>query len=120
MFTISQEQKQYLTYILTDEAAKIQIEVVPERGGIITRWRDEDHEILYLDEARYADPTKTIRGGIPILFPTARVVCSPSPDTRARPNPLSFNFFTVVKASGRSVSPKTNIAASRPSIPRYT
>ena len=76
MFTISQEQKQYLTYILTDEAAKTQIEVVPERGGIITRWRDEDHEILYLDEARYADPTKTIRGGIPILFP----ICGNVPD----------------------------------------
>ena len=69
MFTISQEQRQYLTYILTDEAAKTQIEVVPERGGIITRWRSAGRSILYLDEARYADPTKTIRGGIPILFP---------------------------------------------------
>ena len=69
MFTISQEQRQYLTYILTDTAAQTQIEVVPERGGIITRWRRADQEILYLDEDRYADPTKTIRGGIPILFP---------------------------------------------------
>ena len=69
MFTISQEQRQYLTYILTDEAAKTQIEVVPERGGIITRWRQANQEILYLDQARYADPTKTIRGGVPILFP---------------------------------------------------
>ncbi len=76
MFTISQEQRQYLTYILTDEAAKTQIEVVPERGGIITRWRRTNQEILYLDEARYADPTKTIRGGIPILFP----ICGNLPD----------------------------------------
>ncbi len=76
MFTISQEQRQYLTYILTDEAAQTQIEVVPERGGIITRWRSADREILYLDEARYADPTKTVRGGIPILFP----ICGNLPD----------------------------------------
>ena len=76
MFTISQEQKQYLTYILTDEAAKTQIEVVPERGGIITRWRKANREILYLDEARYADPTKTVRGGVPILFP----ICGNLPD----------------------------------------
>lgn len=69
MFTISQEQKQYQTYILTDEDAKSQIEVVPERGGIITRWRINEREILYLDEERYADPTKTVRGGVPILFP---------------------------------------------------
>ncbi|VEP16077.1 Galactose mutarotase-like enzyme [Hyella patelloides LEGE 07179] len=69
MFTISQEQKHYHTYILTDEEAKSQIEVVPERGGIITRWRINDREILYLDEERYADPTKTVRGGVPILFP---------------------------------------------------
>jgi galactose mutarotase-like enzyme len=69
VFTISQEQKQYQTYILTDEEARSQIEVVPERGGIITRWRIGDQEILYLDEERYAEPTKTIRGGVPILFP---------------------------------------------------
>lgn len=69
MFTISQEQKQYHTYILTDEDAKSQIEVVPEKGGIITRWRIDNREILYLDEERYTDPTKTVRGGVPILFP---------------------------------------------------
>lgn len=76
MFTISQEQKQYFTYLLTDKTANTQIEVVPERGGIITRWRKADQEILYLDEARYADPTKTIRGGVPILFP----ICGNLPD----------------------------------------
>ena len=76
VFTISQEQKQYHTYILTDEDAKSQIEVVPERGGIITRWRIDNREILYLDEDRYADSTKTVRGGVPILFP----ICGNLPD----------------------------------------
>ena len=76
MFAVTQEQKQYPTYILTDEKSKAQVEVVPERGGIITRWRIDGQEILFMDEARYADPSKTVRGGVPILFP----VCGNLPD----------------------------------------
>ena len=69
MFTIYEEAKQYYTYTLADKDANSEIEVVPERGGIITRWRQNGKEILYLDEARYQDPSKTVRGGVPILFP---------------------------------------------------
>ena len=76
MFNIVKEQQQYLTYVLTDEQAQSQIEVVPERGGIISRWRINTQEILYLDAARFADPTMSIRGGIPILFP----ICGNLPD----------------------------------------
>ncbi|HEY9827981.1 MAG TPA: aldose epimerase [Stenomitos sp.] len=45
------------------------IEVVPARGGIITRWQVQGREILYLDKERFANPERSIRGGIPILFP---------------------------------------------------
>ncbi len=76
MFNIVKEQEQYQTYILTDEQAQSQIEVVPERGGIITRWCINGQDILYLDVARFADPTMSIRGGIPILFP----ICGNLPD----------------------------------------
>ena len=69
VFTISQAQKQYLTYILTDKQANSQIEVVPERGAIISRWKINEQDILYLDEERFANPELSIRGGIPILFP---------------------------------------------------
>lgn len=69
MFKIVNEQKQYQTYILTDEAARAQIEVVPERGGIISRWRFREWEIFYLDTERFANPELSIRGGNPILFP---------------------------------------------------
>ena len=41
----------------------------PERGGVITNWVSEGEEILYLDEERFFNKTKSIRGGIPILFP---------------------------------------------------
>ncbi len=69
MFTVAQEQKQYFTYILTDQQANSQIEVVPERGAIISRWKINEQDILYLDQERFAHPELSIRGGIPILFP---------------------------------------------------
>ncbi len=69
MFSISIQQQQYKTYILTDETANSQLEVVPERGAIITRWRVQGQEILYLDTERFANPELSVRGGIPILFP---------------------------------------------------
>ena len=45
------------------------IKFCPERGGVITNWVSEGNEILYFDETRFMDKTKSIRGGIPILFP---------------------------------------------------
>ncbi len=36
-FTITQNQNQYLTYCLKDEEADAYLEVVPARGGIITK-----------------------------------------------------------------------------------
>jgi galactose mutarotase-like enzyme len=65
--TIAVEQRQYQTYILSDGDALI--EVVPERGGIITRWQMAGQELLYLDSDRFTHPDLSVRGGIPILFP---------------------------------------------------
>jgi len=45
------------------------IKFCPERGGVITNWVSNGNEILYFDEKRFIDKTKSIRGGIPILFP---------------------------------------------------
>ncbi|MFN6517252.1 MAG: aldose epimerase [Nostoc sp. CreGUA01] len=76
MFTIAVQQQQYKTYILSDETAGSQLEVVPERGGIITRWRIQGQEIFYLDTERFANPDLSVRGGNPILFP----ICGNLPD----------------------------------------
>ncbi|MDX2216493.1 MAG: hypothetical protein SFY66_24735 [Oculatellaceae cyanobacterium bins.114] len=76
MFAIAIQQEQYKTYFLSDQAAQSQIEVVPERGGIVTRWQFQGHDIFYLDEARFTNPELTVRGGIPILFP----ICGNLPD----------------------------------------
>jgi len=45
------------------------IKFCPERGGVITNWVSDGNEILYFDETRFMDKKKSIRGGIPILFP---------------------------------------------------
>lgn len=76
MFEIVTEQKRYLTYTLRDRAANSSITIVPERGGIVTNWRYQEQELLYLDQERFADPNLSIRGGIPILFP----ICGNLPD----------------------------------------
>ena len=46
-----------------------QLRVVPERGGLLTGWRCDGQELLYFDVQRFADPAKSVRGGIPVLFP---------------------------------------------------
>lgn len=76
MFNVAIQQKQYKTYVLSDDSTQARVEVVPERGGIITRWSIGGQEILYLDETRFTDPNLTVRGGVPILFP----ICGNLPD----------------------------------------
>ncbi|NEQ53199.1 MAG: aldose epimerase [Leptolyngbya sp. SIO3F4] len=56
-----------MTYILTDGESKVA--VVPERGGIVISWQVNGNEVFYLDAERFKDPSLSIRGGIPLLFP---------------------------------------------------
>jgi galactose mutarotase-like enzyme len=88
MFAIAVKKQEYSTYILTDEEAKSRLEVVPERGGIITRWQIGGQDILYLDRERFADPTLSVRGGIPILFP----ICGNLPDNVYTRNNQSYTL----------------------------
>ncbi len=76
MFSIAVKQEPYRTYVLTDQAGQSRLELVPERGGIATRWQVQGIEILYLDHERFANPALSVRGGIPILFP----ICGNLPD----------------------------------------
>src|SRR5262249_11743764 len=43
--------------------------IAPARGGMVTRLSIGGEDVLYLDEASLGDPSKNVRGGIPILFP---------------------------------------------------
>ena len=60
------------------EAEDFKLQVVPERGALITSlvWRGE--ELLYLDRSTLLDRSKNVRGGIPVLFP----LCGPVRDNR--------------------------------------
>ena len=63
----SVDNKKDIYFFQLDE--KNYIKFCPNRGGLITNWVSEGREILYFDEKRFIDKTKSIRGGIPILFP---------------------------------------------------
>lgn len=76
MYSIERRRQQYDFYILLDRATPSKLEVVPDRGGIITSWQVQGRELLYMDTARFADPNLSVRGGIPILFP----ICGNLPD----------------------------------------
>jgi galactose mutarotase-like enzyme len=74
MFTIKSAQDLYLTYTLANGTQSLQ--VVPERGGIVTSWSIAGNELFYLDHERFTDPQLSVRGGIPVLFP----ICGNLPD----------------------------------------
>ncbi|PSN10009.1 aldose epimerase [filamentous cyanobacterium CCP5] len=85
MFAIALKADRYPTYVLRDSELPSRAEVVPERGGLITRWQINDQDILYFDAERFANPELSVRGGVPILFP----ICGNLPD-----NTYSFNGQT--------------------------
>jgi galactose mutarotase-like enzyme len=44
--------------------------LAPYRGGLVTRFEVAGRAVLFMDDATLADPTKNVRGGVPVLFPT--------------------------------------------------
>lgn len=55
---------------LTDEQTDSSVVIAPHRGAIVTSFCVKACELLYLDAATFDDPTKNVRGGIPVLFPS--------------------------------------------------
>lgn len=45
--------------------------IAPARGGIVTALQARHTPVLYMDRSTLEDPTKNVRGGIPVLFPAA-------------------------------------------------
>ncbi|MCP9849535.1 galactose mutarotase [Cyanobium sp. Morenito 9A2] len=66
----------YPHWVFTHPASGDQVRLVPERGGLVTGWSSGERERLYFDVARFADPARSVRGGIPVLFP----ICGGLPD----------------------------------------
>ncbi|SNX53336.1 aldose epimerase [Thermoanaerobacterium sp. RBIITD] len=82
MYKFEKYNDKFETIKLTDVNNESFFEVVPERGGIITRFSYKGNDILYLDRETLLDTEKNIRGGIPILFP----ICGYLADGRYRIN----------------------------------
>lgn len=78
MGKVAVHRGQYETYRLIDNVAQAYLEVVPERGGMITHWHYRGRDLLYLDGDRFSDPSRSVRGGIPVLFP----ICGNLPNDR--------------------------------------
>ena len=75
MFAHHQETKQFAFHYLKNDQGTL-LEVVPERGGIISQWSVAHKNVFYLDQETLMDSSKNIRGGNPILFP----MCGPVAD----------------------------------------
>ncbi|MBE9139250.1 aldose epimerase [Nodosilinea sp. LEGE 07088] len=77
MFAVALKADPAATYVLSDTDTA-RLEIVPDRGGIATRWQVEGQDIFYFDRDRFANPELSVRGGIPILFP----ICGNLPDNQ--------------------------------------
>lgn len=53
---------------LSNEGTRVLI--APQRGAIVTSFRVQEREFLYLDQATFNDRSKNVRGGVPLLFPS--------------------------------------------------
>lgn len=59
-----------LELTLTDSQTGAIVTLEPARGGIVTRFDVGGRRVLFLDVQTLRDPTKNVRGGVPVLFPS--------------------------------------------------
>ena len=64
-----QKDHPYKHWEFIDQETGDRLRIVPERGGLITEWRCNGREVLYFDLDRFESTEKSVRGGIPLLFP---------------------------------------------------
>ncbi len=55
---------------LEDTDAGSRVVLAPSRGGLVTRFSVGGRDVLFMDDATLRDPSKNVRGGVPVLFPT--------------------------------------------------
>jgi galactose mutarotase-like enzyme len=76
-FTHQKSFDHFELHTLKDDSGTL-LEVVPERGGIISRFEVGGKPVFYLDRETLNDKSKNVRGGNPILFP----ICGPLVDNK--------------------------------------
>lgn len=70
MFRVDELEDPLESLALEDTDTGSRVVVAPTRGGLVTRFSVGDDNVLFLDESTLRDPSKNVRGGIPVLFPT--------------------------------------------------
>jgi len=70
MFTVQERADAIETLELRDTDTKGLVVLAPGRGGMATRLALGGRHLFFLDEATLRDPTKNVRGGCPVLFPS--------------------------------------------------
>ena len=88
MFTVTKQAQTEPSYVLSDTDSQSSLTVFPDRGGIATSWKVGDRELMYLDAERFTDPTLSVRGGFPILFP----ICGNLPDNAYKIGDKSYSL----------------------------
>ena len=86
--TFRQQSAPYAHWEYVHPSSGDRLRVVPERGGLVSEWLCNGREVLYFDQKRYSDPAKSIRGGIPVLFP----ICGNLPNDSL---PLASGTYTL-------------------------
>lgn len=111
---------------LEDEAAGSMVQLAPSRGGMVTRFLVRGVPVVFLDETTLRDRGKSVRGGIPVLFPIAGKL----PDNRYATAGRAFTMkqhgfardlpWTVVDESTRDGASVTlGLAASEATRAQY-
>ncbi|MFM8935964.1 MAG: galactose mutarotase [Vulcanococcus sp.] len=83
-----QRDTPYPHWEFSDPTSGDLLRLVPERGGLISGWCCGGQEVVYLDLERFLDPTQSVRGGFPVLFP----ITGGLPDNQL---PLPQGTFTI-------------------------
>ena len=70
MFTVGPRKDALENIELRDSDSKSFAALAPSRGGMVTRLALNGRHAFFLDEATLRDPSKSVRGGNPVLFPS--------------------------------------------------
>ena len=74
--------------VLSEETTQSKAILCPERGGILIQLTLHGEEILFLNKETFADVSKNIRGGNPVLFP----ICGPLPNNEYTMNGQTYTM----------------------------
>lgn len=71
MFEVTTKTAPIPTYTLRDTESGAEAEVCPTRGGMATRFAVQGEPVFFMDDATLYHLAGNVRGGNPVLFPTA-------------------------------------------------